>query len=73
MTVVDTSTFVVFNSLSYNNPTAFRNRKLIAKIDEQIQITLAALLLSKGGLQMTKATKRKLKLLGLLNVGGQQA
>jgi len=38
MTVLDTLNFVVFNPISNNNPTAVRRRKLIAKIDEQIQL-----------------------------------
>ena len=38
MTVIDTLNFVAFNSLQNNNPIAVRRRKLIAKIDEQIQL-----------------------------------
>ncbi len=38
MTVLDTLNFVAFNPLQNNNPIAVRRRKLIAKIDEQIQI-----------------------------------
>ena len=38
MTVLDTLNFVVFNPLHNNNPIAVRRRKLIAKIDEQIQL-----------------------------------
>ncbi len=38
MTVFDTLNFVAFNPLQNNNPIAVRRRKLIAKIDEQIQL-----------------------------------
>ena len=38
MTVLDTLKFVAFNPLQNNNPIAIRRRKLIAKIDEQIQL-----------------------------------
>ncbi|MDB4071232.1 hypothetical protein N9512_02085 [Amylibacter sp.] len=38
MTVLDTLNFVAFNPLHNNNPIAVRRRKLITKIDEQIQI-----------------------------------
>ena len=38
MTVLDTLNFVAFNPLENNNPIAVRRRKLIAKIDEQIQL-----------------------------------
>ena len=38
MTVLDTLNFVAFNPLQNNNSTAVRRRKLIAKIDEQIQL-----------------------------------
>ena len=38
MTVLDTLNFVVFNPLANNNLIAVRRRKLIAKIDEQIQL-----------------------------------
>ena len=38
MTVLDTLNFVTFNPLQNNNPIAVRRRKLIAKIDEQIQL-----------------------------------
>ena len=38
MTVLDTLNFVAFNPLQNNNPIAVRRRKLMAKIDEQIQI-----------------------------------
>ena len=38
MTVLDTLNFVAFNPLKNNNPIAVRRRKLIAKIDEQIQL-----------------------------------
>jgi hypothetical protein len=38
MTVLDTLNFVAFNPLQINNPIAVRRRKLIAKIDEQIQL-----------------------------------
>ena len=38
MTVLDTLNFVAFNPLQNNNPIAVRRRKLIARIDEQIQL-----------------------------------
>ena len=38
MTVLDTLNFVAFNPLQNNNPIAARRRKLIAKLDEQIQL-----------------------------------
>ena len=38
MAVLDTLNFVAFNPLQNNNPIAIRRRKLIAKIDEQIQL-----------------------------------
>ena len=38
MTALDTSNFVAFNPLANSNPIAVRRRKLIAKIDEQIQL-----------------------------------
>ena len=38
MTVLDTLNSVAFNPLQNNNPIAVRRRKLIAKIDEQIQL-----------------------------------
>lgn len=38
MTELDTLNFVAFNPLASNNPIAVRRRKLIAKIDEQIQL-----------------------------------
>ena len=38
MTLLDTLNFVAFNPLQSNNPIAIRRRKLIAKLDEQIQI-----------------------------------
>ena len=38
ITVLDTLNFVAFNQLQSNNPIAVRRRKLIAKIDEQIQL-----------------------------------
>ena len=38
MTVLDTLNFVAFNPLQNNNPIVVRRRKLIAKIDEQIQL-----------------------------------
>jgi hypothetical protein len=38
MTVLDTMIFVTFNPLQNNNPIAVRCRKLMAKIDEQIQL-----------------------------------
>ena len=38
MTILDTLNFVAFNPLANNNPIAIRRRKLIAKIDEQIQV-----------------------------------
>ena len=39
MTVLDTLNFVAFNPLQNNNPIPVRRRKLLAKIDEQIQLT----------------------------------
>lgn len=38
MTVLDTLNFVAFHPLQNNNPIAVRRRKLIAKIDEQVQL-----------------------------------
>jgi hypothetical protein len=38
MTVLDTLNFVAFKPLQNNNPIAVRRRKLMAKIDEQIQL-----------------------------------
>jgi len=38
VTVLDTLNFVVFNPLQNNNPIAVRRRKLMAKINEQIQL-----------------------------------
>ena len=38
MTLLDTLNFVTFNPLLSNNPIAVRRRKLIAKLDEQIQL-----------------------------------
>jgi hypothetical protein len=38
MTVLDKLNFVAFNPLQNNNPIAVRWRKLIAKLDEQIQL-----------------------------------
>ena len=38
MIVLDTLNFVTFNPLQNNNPIAIRRSKLIAKIDEQIQL-----------------------------------
>ena len=38
MTVLDTLNFVAFNPLQNNNPIAVRRRKLMAKIDKQIQL-----------------------------------
>ena len=40
MTVLDTLNFVAFNPLQNNNPIAVRRRKLITKIDEQIQLAV---------------------------------
>ena len=37
-TVLDTLNFVAFNPLANNNPIPVRRRKLMAKIDEQIQL-----------------------------------
>ena len=39
MTVLDTLNFVAFKPLANNNPIAIRRRKLIAQIDEQLQLT----------------------------------
>ncbi len=38
MTAPDTLNFVAFNPLQNHNPIAVRLRKLIAKIDDQIQL-----------------------------------
>lgn len=38
MTVLYTLNFVAFKPLANNNPIAVRHRKLIAKIDEQLQL-----------------------------------
>ena len=38
MIVLDTLNFFAFNPPQNNNPIAVRHRKLIAKIDEQIQL-----------------------------------
>ena len=38
MTVLDTLNFVAFNPLANNNPIAVLRRKLIARINEQIQL-----------------------------------
>ena len=38
MTVLDSLSFVAFNPLQTNNPIAVCRLKLIAKIDEQIQL-----------------------------------
>ena len=38
MTGLDALSFVVFKSLSNNNPTSVRRCKLIVKIDEKIQL-----------------------------------
>ncbi|MDA9914766.1 hypothetical protein N9D88_02950 [Alphaproteobacteria bacterium] len=38
MTVLDTLNFIAFNPIQNNNPIVVRRRKLIAKIDEQIQL-----------------------------------
>ena len=38
MIVLDTLNFVAFKPLQNNNPIAVSRRKLIAKIDEQIQL-----------------------------------
>ena len=38
MTVLDKLNFVTFNPIQNNNPIAVRRRKLMAKIDEQIQL-----------------------------------
>ena len=40
MTVLDTLKFIAFNPLANNNPIAVRRRKLVAKIDEQIQLAV---------------------------------
>ena len=38
MTVLNTLNFVAFNPLQNNNPIAVRRRKLVAKIDQKIQL-----------------------------------
>jgi len=40
MTVLDTLNFVAFKPLQNNNPIAVRRRMLMAKIDEQIQLSV---------------------------------
>ena len=72
MTVLDTLNFVAFNPLQNNNPIAVRRRKLMAKIDEQIQLatTKTTRPRSINGLLMTKVSKPKLKLPSVLSVGG---
>ena len=39
MNILDTLNFVAFKPLANNNPIAIRRRKLIAQIDEQLQLT----------------------------------
>ena len=75
MTVLDTLNFVAFNPLRNNNIIAVRRRKLIAKIDEQIQLaqTKTTHLRNTNGLLITKVANVKLKLLNVLSVGGQLA
>jgi len=46
MTVLDTLNFVAFNPLQNNNPIAVRHRKLMTKIDEQIQLAMFLLQMS---------------------------
>ena len=72
MTVLDTLNFVAFNPLQNNNPIAVRRRKLIAKIDEQIQLAANKdyRLRNTSGLVTNKVTNAKWKLLSVLSVGG---
>lgn len=72
MTVLDKLNFVAFNSLQNNNPIAVRRRKLMAKIDEQIQLAINKDYTPThiNGLLMTKVNKPNLKLLNVLSVGG---
>ena len=70
-----TLNFVEFNPLQNNNPIAVRRRKLIAKIDEEIQLaqTKTTRPRSINGLLMMTVSKSKLKLPSVLSVGEQQA
>ena len=72
MTVLDTLNFVAFNQLQNNNPIAVRRRKLIAKIDEQIQLSANKdyTLRNTNGLLTNMVANVKLKLLNVLSVGG---
>ena len=61
MTVLDTLNFVAFKPLANNNLIAVRRRKLIAKIDEQIQRQLIKTthLRNTSGLLMNMVTNAK--------------
>ena len=63
MTVLDTLNFVAFNPLQNNNPIAVRRRKLIAKIDEQIQLAAnkTTRLRSINGLLTNMVSQRKVE------------
>ena len=63
MSVLETLKFVTFRPLRTNDAVAIRRRKLIAKIDEQIQFSLGKIDAVKGSrpLLMRKVVKRKLK------------
>ena len=65
MTVLDTLNFVAFNPLQNNNTFAVRRRKLIAKIDEQIQMlqTKTTHLRNTSGLLTNMVTNAKQRLL----------
>ena len=75
MAVLDTLNFVAFNPLQNNNPIAVRRRKLMAKIDVQIQLATNKdyTPTQQNGLLMTEVNKPKLKLPSVLSVGGQLA
>ena len=72
MTVLDTLNFVAFNPLQNNNPIAVRRRKLMAKIDEQIQLATNKDYTPTQHKWVTddEGNKPKLKLPSVLSVGG---
>jgi hypothetical protein len=67
MTVLDTLNFVAFNPLQNNNSIAVRRCKLIAKIDELIQLAANK---DYTPMQHKWVTNAKWKLLNVLSVGG---
>tara|TARA_B100000767_G_C19707381_1_gene511167 strand:- start:213 stop:470 length:258 start_codon:yes stop_codon:yes gene_type:complete len=67
MTVLDKLKFVAFNPLQNNKPIAVRRRKLIAKIDEQIQIAANKVYTPT---QQKWVTDVRLKLPSVLSIGG---